>query len=458
MLTTCTKKVYVVEEPVDPAINLSPGNFEIQIGKITDKSISLNWSIPTDPDLDQLSYEVAVDDSVVAYDLKQNSFNIGNLNSDRNYSISVIALDIHRNKSRVNKTTRTMKSFIENVISYDYGNISYYFDTVLETSDNGYLIYGYSIETGLNGKAVLMRLASDYSIVWKQEREREGDNIFACQMIECSNHDFIIIRSGTILRIDSQGNTLWSYVNNEKGILSFKSVIEDKNGDLFLSGLGEYVSMPGEIRHSGEYFVMKLAADGTKLFQKISQTNKINRIQQIKLYKNNLLLFGTIDNYLSISVLNIDGNIISTKTFLNKYKCVDLPHSFFITPDNNYLLLSTAAGPIGNYGYSNNIPRFLKVREDGAVIWDQYHYLVSGGVFPYINCFTILGNGQYLTVIHDDRGSSIVILNSQGDVEKQVKLPGFPGGPLIKYNTKGKYEFLTFSGRIVIINPDGYVE
>jgi hypothetical protein len=123
-----------------------------------------------------------------------------------------------------------MKSYIDQIFSYHMGIDKNGFTTAVSTSDQGLLIYGYTYRTGEERTYVILKLAADYSIQWIQEFGLQGDNNFAFQIIECSDHNFIIVREKTILKINSEGNTFWSYQSSDNDIMPFDCVTPLGNG------------------------------------------------------------------------------------------------------------------------------------------------------------------------------------------------------------------------------------
>ena len=210
LVFTCCSKV-AVEEPEPNHQNFPPGIFEVSIDGITDREVTLSWSVATDPEKDPFTYEVAVNDSVVAFDLDVNAFTISQLIPDNTYKISVIAIDNNLNNQAVSKTVRTAKSFIHSIYSYQEGIDKYGFTSALLTSDGGFLIYGYTSRTGEDRSIAILKLSSDYSIQWTKEFAPSGDNGYPNQMIECSDHNYLIVREKTVLKIDQTGNTIWSF-------------------------------------------------------------------------------------------------------------------------------------------------------------------------------------------------------------------------------------------------------
>ena len=449
LFISCAKEE--VQAPDPPVVNLPPGSFEVNLDNITDRTVSVSWGTPADPEHDPITYEVAVNDSVVAFDLTVNLFTISQLMPDNSYKISVIAIDENLNTQAVSKTLRTAKSYVKSVFSFHQGVDKYGFTSAISTSDGGFLIYGYTARTGEDRSIAILKLESDYSIGWVKEFAPSGDNGYPNQMIECSDNNYLIVREKTVLKIDTEGNTLWSFQSADNGQMSFRSILESTDGKLFLAG--NYYNEPGE--HKGQYFLIGLTSDGMELFRNISNTGSVYGIGQIMSDESKLILFGATNYMLCIMKLDYDGNLISTFTVPNTYSASNMPLSLSKTGNNDYMMFSTIAG--WEYG-TEYLPRLVKTTRDGFLLWDKYYPLYStpSQYAPIMDCVTHLSDGNYLCLISDDNGLSAAYLDDEGNVLRHVKLPGFPSSICVTENQIGEHIFLTSTGEIVVCDPEGY--
>lgn len=440
---SCTEKIIVGPDNKE---NLSPGDFNFQVDSVTDVDIYLSWTNAIDPENDLVSYEIAFGDSVIDYDLSGNTYQINKLIPDHDYWISMIALDKERNSKVVKKLVHTKKSFIERIISLNNGFISYEFSNVIPTTDGGYLISGSVHQRGEDGKSVLLKISSNYSIAWQQINENNGINLSAQQLYECADHCFLIVREKSVSKIDAQGNLIWNFDNKFVDFKYFRSIVGDNNGSFYLVGFyyNTYLTI-----NRGEYFIIKLTSDGKELIEKTGVTKNANRIEQVYLDNNSLLLFGTSNTHLSVIQLDNNGNFLNSFVFPNKFNSEDLPGKLIFTSDNNILLFSSAS----NYNYRNETAsRYVKIKRDGSVIWDQYY--PEFGIYSNFDCVDNL-NGTYLTIDNFNSGSFIKLINEQGITNKQYLLD-FPAGKLIKLNADGKYIYVDNSGHFIVLDPNGY--
>ena len=456
--STVTKEkendIYVTEKPPDPASTPAPGDFVVSASKITDQSITLDWTKPTVVTGDKLSYSIAKNDSVILYNLTQNTYTLNNLIPDKDYTFKVVALNSTLNKNVVPITVHTQKSFIESVTTFNYALKKYNFERVVKTTDNGYLVYGDLSESGLVNKMFLMKLSANFSIIWKNQFSYPTGGLSDTQMIECSDHNIIFVSYYTVYKFDPQGNIIWAY-QKTSNVRFFQSIAENSDGCFYLIGHAPNAAYPTGY----QYVVVKLDANGSEIFQKTITVEGPVRIKQIMIDGNNLVVLGTIsDAQLFITKLDLSGNLISSQKFFNKYYsyCTEDPYSMVVTKDNNYLVMTTLNGPIYSSAYTD-LPRYFKVSKSGMVIWDQYQNLSSGGYDSNINGIDVLDNGKYLTIINDDEGLSIVLLNELGNVERQYKLHNYQEGMFIDMNAQGKYVYFTVNlDEIFLMNPAGY--
>ncbi len=447
VFNSCSK---VVEKPEPDPQNSPPGPFEVTIDGITDKEVTLSWSAATDPEQDPFTYEVAVNDSVVTFDLNANTFTISQLIPDNNYKISVIAIDNNLNKQTVSKTVRTAKSLIHSIYSFQEGVDKYGFTSAMLTSDGGLLVYCYTTRSGEDRNIAILKLASDYSIQWKKEFTPSGDNGYPNQMIECSDHNYLIVREKTLLKIDQTGNTIWSFQSADNGHMGFKSVVETTEGQLFLAG--NYYNEPGD--HTGQYFVIGLTSGGAEVNRSISNTGVIYGITQIISDDGKLVLYGATDYMLCIIKMDYDGNLISTFTVPNSYSGSNMPLLLSKTGNNEYMMFSTVA----TWDYYAYLPRVVKTTKEGSLLFDNYYPLFStpSQYAPILDCVTHLANGNYLAVISDDNGLSAAYLDIEGIVTRHVKFPGFPSSVFATENQFGQHIIILSSGYIIVCDPEGY--
>jgi hypothetical protein len=473
---SCTKKIYTIEEPEEPAKNNVPGIFEISVTKVTDHDVAIQWGNAVDPDGDILTYEVALNDSVIAYDITLNQYTISKLQPDKEYRISVIALDPLRNSSKTEKIIKTQKSFLKEIFQFDLNYDKFQFYKVIKTSDSGTLILGRGtlFERSKPYKYFLLKLRSDYSIDWKKEYDWELSGIDdPINLHEISGEGYFLVDRQKIVKIDYQGNSVVLYeVPADYNVFALRAIESDMNGNYLI--VGESVLNWQASPVCTKYFLVKINGNGSEMWHKFGGNTIVNYPSGIfRTDKNRYMIVGVAESTKSISydnnhdwkrnfwILNIDGDghELSEQIFTNKYMVEDVLVYYSLENDGSFIMAGAAAGFI-NGGGSNDKARFIKINADSnALIWDSYPDLESYGIFCRIDCADkIQDNGGYLVLASDDRGASLSEFSNSGDLNRIVKLMDYPRGLFVKYNPLGYYEYITADGFLIIFNRDGYHE
>lgn len=463
LILGCTKKETIIEDPTQQDINFPPGNFIVTISNITDTQAKVSWTSSEDPESGSVIYDVVLGDSVVAYDLS-NNYVFENLQADSQYSISVIALDSLRNENIKTIEFHTLKSWIKNIISFELGYEGYNFKKAIETNDEGMLIYGRKTATPINPD-FLLKIDSGYEIEWKCEFNWESQ---VTSMLENSNGGYYILLDKFIVKIDEQGNELWErYFPDDYEIGQLDGLTEDLEGNILIVGTSQ--RKWGNDTLSVEYFISKLSPNGIEIWNRFGGNTIKNRPKEIIIESNGnitvsglaestgAILFSGISYWQSsfwLLKLDNEGQFLDEYIFPNAYNGGDNITQFLISYENDYLLFGTAFNHIG---YSSNLPRFMMIKNDGTVIWDNYYYLSSGNDSPVISDIDKIENEAYLILTRDYDGISISSINIEGELGIFVKCRNYPIGRLIKYDHDNNYVYVAASGQIFIFNHDGYV-
>jgi len=476
---TETEKEYIIEEPQKKIEGSSPGEIEISIDNITDKNASISWEyVPIDATT-SVTYEIAINDSVVAYDINQKNFKLTELQSNTSYSVIIRVLDRKRNSSQSLSEFQTMKSHIKAVVDIELDFAHFILIDAISTEDGGVLIAGNANVTlaSESPESFLVKLDKNYSKQWVYVFQSfkvydEGFSSYDAinDLLEISDGSFLIVTDGSITKLSNSGNEIWNYKNSDKTDFSLlKSVIQDDAGEFYFTGMS---NRSGSKDISNEYILGKLSEDGKELWFKFGGTTLINQPKEIHIEANgDLLIMGSAESKgtgfdnLSDMVMsswllhtNDMGEFINQKLFVNKYGIEDLPGTMVLTEDNNYLLIGTIAGSMPPNGYSNTKQRFLKVTPTGEVLWDKYHYLnCDGGYFPSIAGLASLKDNSHLVLTRDDRGIAIATVSISGELMKHIKLSGYPGCIFIKSFENENYHCISADGRIIMFNHDGYL-
>lgn len=473
LFTSCTEVNYLIEEPTVPKQNSAPGSFEMQIAQIIDTRIAVIWAVPTDSDGDAIHFEISLNDSVIAYDIVATSYTIENLRQNSEYKISVTALDGSRNFSKAEKTVRTKKSFLSEVVDLGLNYTDITLNTAIHLNDGSIVLWGRGrqLKKFEEYKYFMVKLRPDYSLEWQKEYKwglSLDDTPISVQ--DCSGNGFLAVQYRTIVKLDHLGNQQWIYkVPAEYNRTYFRSAVKDDNGDYMIVGQSDRNWPKGRI--CVEYFLMKISSAGNEIWHKYGGQYVTNYAEKIINCGNNDFLvagvaeytgsFNYDDNYdwkqgLWLLRVNGDGQESNQLLYPDQSNGTDMLRCIANLDDGSNIFMG---GYSGYYYAAYTKARITKINPKGEVQWDVSPELQTpAGFFGYIADYDVVNKNEYLILAIDDRGITFSHLNiNTGGVEKIIKLRGYPNGIFINYNEKGYYEYITEYGYLVRLNVDGYL-
>jgi hypothetical protein len=460
LLFSCTKDVFVSLEPTDAEENLSPQGVEITVNKITDSTVNFIWTKPSDPENDEVLFDIAVNDSVILVDYEYLGYEIKNLYPDSDYKISIIAHDKYYNQSINTINIRTEKSFLNAFYPLDlgYDKISIY--ASVETSDGGFIFCGLGQENEEirnDFTNFVTKYSADFKVEWS--KRFEWDLHGGMSIIETTDNNYITVWSGTVTKFNTQGDILWQYNCPPTLGLSggFISVTETADREILLTG--------HKIARPLKYGLLKLDANGNQLWFKQGGTKTDTRADFVTTTNEKILISGTIErptfdgseeNILWLLQLDKNGDFIRENIYENEFKGSDVINSIEIMDDGNYLLTGSVRGYVGEYiGF---IPRFLKVNPEGEILWDKFPNAetTGGGFFRVLRRIKKINNENYLIHISDDRGFAIATMNESGDITQYIRTTNYPDVRGLSLQQNGFYRVLTDYG-VFVFDPDGFI-
>ncbi len=154
---------------------------------------------------------------------------------------------------------------------------------VLLLEDGGLLIAGLADSPGnshriTTGTARLIRTDAEGNIVWQRDYGGELDAMF-CSVIQVGENEFVALgeiaasyeRDETdfyLVKIDGDGNEIWSRTYGGRGMDHGKVIIQSTDGGLVLTGsrADEYPS--GNV-YKGQYVIIRTDADGNEIWTRL---------------------------------------------------------------------------------------------------------------------------------------------------------------------------------------------
>jgi len=248
---------------------------------------------------------------------------------------------------------------------------------VIQTSDGGYAIVGYTATYGAgNGNVWLVKIDSKGDTLWTRTFGGPEED-WGSSIIQTSDGGYVILGrtesfgSGStdayLIRTDSSGNTLWTRTFGGEKDDWGHSIIKAIDGGYLLLGSTESFSQ-------GEYmniWVIKTDTSGdtlwTRTFGGIDLAAGYSLIQTSDegyVILGDLLSVGYPDVYLI--KIDIEGNLLWTNTFGGEY--CDWGNSVIQTSDNGYLI----TGVTNFRGTGKKRDLYLaKVSNIGEVLWEK---------------------------------------------------------------------------------------
>lgn len=463
LLAGCTKEIFQIDGPAQPVTNLPPGEFVAHIQKITDTKVVLDWSGAIDPENGTVSIDIAVSDSVIAYNLPDvGDYIIINLYPDTDYKISVIAHDKKYNSSQKDFNVKTFKSFLKRFYPIDFTYEEQYFFGSSETTDGGFITCGIvsPYESVLNDNFnFVAKIYPDYKVAWLKTFDWDFQGKMS--VMECHDGTFLAVWTNTVIKLSQLGETIWKYkCSSEYKIEYFTSVTETANNEILLSGY--------KVERPLKYGVIKLDSSGKELWFKYGGTAVNNWVDFITTtnYGDILMLGQTIgasidgieQDVFKFFRLNENGELITQVTYPNKYLGSDVVYSIEPTNDGNYLLVGSTYAYLGGMG-TDWAPHIIKVNANGEIVWEKFVYAddTGGGIFRIIRGFKKLDANNYLLFIEDDMGFSVANMNDAGEITHFKNALHYPNVRGFTINNSGQYVMLTDYG-VFVFDQSGYSE
>ena len=231
--SSCKKNIGDIT-PSDPSVITIPSSpdlhpFAITISDLTTTSVKLQWSEAADYQSDSILYDVSLDGTEIASNLKKTSYTIHGLIPAVTYHLQIRANASENNYIVAATDFTTMDGYIKFNKTY-YPDV-YVWDVAL-SPDNGYLMCLSNGRHQLEHSLEIIKTDSLGNELWKKDYPYDGTRV---KMLRTKDGYYIMGPAQFVVKIDFNGNELWHTILSALG-KHFTSIFEASNGDLLLTG------------------------------------------------------------------------------------------------------------------------------------------------------------------------------------------------------------------------------
>lgn len=432
IISACTKTEYLVEVPNNRDGNNPPSSVEISIEEVLSNQVTVSWSNAVDPDGDKVLYDIAINDSVVCYELNSNRCVVSNLISNTDYKLTVRAIDYEGHASETSVNLHTLRVYYDSYISLKLEYNEVIVHSVTPMLDGGYFLLarGKVLPTNYQDYEYFgLKLDSSFNIEWRKRYDWGLIPKMAPVKVEIASDGGILIAHYIALtKLSVSGEIEWSYrVKEEYSVTFFKSLIELKNGDFCAIG----------VQNNGGFILLKLDSIGNELWSK-SYKNTNNFFPKGLYFSSEyeMVIWGSSDNGHELSFFDLNGNNMATRLISGEGGAF-----FSIKVSNGYIF--------GGYGESP-FQWAAKTDFSGTTLWNSFPLLIKNNwnwYSGYIIAADEITQTQYLVLCTSGGGVSFSLLDTETGQFSGIKMfDSYPNGVFVNYNPDGYYEYISVTG------------
>jgi hypothetical protein len=243
-----------------------------------------------------------------------------------------------------------------------------YFSSMTSTLDDGVVICGY------HGRgfpsAYLLKTDNNGNEVWRKSYQGDFmEGYYANQIKKTSDNDYILcgyteiggteIFQGLLIKTDTSGNLLWSkrYESPTYYKRTFNDIVQDSVGSYIIAG---FDSWSNEYDSPHYPFLMKTTPDGTQIWFKY--TSKEFRSITVQ-NSGSLILTTAISDIATIARANGLGNITWSVNISSKYSGSTI-NQIIPSTEGGFIMTGKA---LSNYGYGGRDVLIMKSDEYGII-------------------------------------------------------------------------------------------
>tara|TARA_B100000795_G_C22766198_1_gene425812 strand:- start:74 stop:1540 length:1467 start_codon:yes stop_codon:yes gene_type:complete len=385
-----------ITEIEEEVINLAPNDFDIEIIDISHESATINWNEATDPENDSVSYNIYLNQTLVAEGISELTYQFSDLSELTNYIGKVIANDANNNETSKTFSFTTEKYYLKYLKTYDFGEINFGIGyaagssySMMKTNDENYIIAGKSQRPDGNAfRFFILKIDYNGNEIWKKFYDYQLYDSWNFKIIESAT-GFVLVGHHHVLNLDNDGNAIWhkkidSY-DIADGSAEIKSVALDLQGNIYLAG-GRGSSDP-EVPQ--EAVLTKLNNSGEIIWEKVFKSSFRSFFNDIIINSSDqLIILGsvetsgtTMEEYIQgpssveqidfwVLKTNTDGEIIWQNTFGDGG--YDFPSKIIFKSNGNYVFAGYSWG-----AYDISQGRIFEISPEGNEEWNVFTGLTS---------------------------------------------------------------------------------
>ncbi len=386
--------------------NQNPENITVAVNQIFGTMAKIQWEAASDPDSDNISYSIMIGEKEIVSNLQSLEFDLTGLNPETGYSGKVIAFDGKGGQSENLFAFNTSEITIEwkralggSGFENAYASIS--------TADGGLVVIGYArsndgdVEDFLGGLDYwVIKLDVDGNIIWQNILGGFLNDI-PFSVIETSDGGYAVAGysessdkdvSGNngdsdfwIVKLDANGNLKWETNLGGSDLDKASAIVETLDGGFLVAGNTK--STDGDVSENhgdSDCWVVKLDSGGSLVWEKSIGGSLYDQIRSIQRAAdgNYLLLavsessdgdiannYGLID--FMVWKINDFGDIIWQRNYGGSGS--DSGRQMAITSDDGFILTGNSSSSDGdvtrNFGSSDYW--VVKLDAGGNIIWEN---------------------------------------------------------------------------------------
>jgi hypothetical protein len=440
LLLACKKNsVEEIQPPVitNPTSDSLKG-FSINLEDSTTSTARISWTSAGDSS--KTTYSVFLNDTIVASKVTKRNFEFSSLVANRTYIAKVTAYGAGNDSISRTIQFATKDPYLKfaRQLPPDVGNV--YGMTL--THDGGYIfIYGGARDTFFVGDGKpgtvairIMKVDSLGSVKWSKRYDYVWQGPSLAKIRNTANGYLIMLQRG-VLKIDYEGNVVWTYLLSTPEYQVFNAFLETQNGDIIISGdqlppfssalirlnsngqllwkreyplddsyltVRDLVEIPSEhsfvmfgMKSNSRYGLLKIDDSGEKLWERSFGDTLTNGLAGfLHLVGNQILVSGaTVGDYylhtLQVFRFDFNGNLQHTVS-LSEPNGADAVRSFQLTKDGGSIVL-------GNIGTMDG-PYFIRLFKLDA--HDNKEWEVTYRNFDLSNMIQQTSDGGYAFIAY----------------------------------------------------------